>query len=127
MRGFLTCLTLVCLVASTPLHAHDGDDHQAQFGGTVIESGHHHLEVVARDGVLEVHVGGEHGTPEMVSQATATASVLAEGRKVDVELKPDGGTALKGALPFKSAKGAVVVITLRMPQHDPEQVRLKLE
>lgn len=127
MRTFLTCSLLGCLIASTPIYAHDGDDHQAHFGGTVVESGHHHLEVVARDGMLEVHIGGEHGTPEMVSQATATASVLAEGRKVDVELKPDGGTTLKGAWPFKEAKGAVVVITLRMPQHDPEQVRLKLE
>lgn len=109
-------------------HDHDHDhEHAAQHGGVVAESGHHHLELVAKDGTLTLYIGGEHDAAETVSKASATAAVLSEGKKVDVELKPDGEGALTGTGAFKAAKGTVVVLTLKMPDHDPEQVRLKLE
>lgn len=123
------CFVLSVFLATAPAFAEDDHDHDhtPKFGGVVTESGHHHLELVAKDGTVELHIGGVHGIPEMVSKATATASILSKGKKVDVELTPSEGTVLKGSGPFEATKGAIVVLTLRMPDHDPEQVRLKLE
>jgi hypothetical protein len=127
MRTLYTFAFIVLLAFASV--AEDDHDHAPRFGGVVVESGHHHLEVVARDGAIELHVGGVHGTPEMVAGATATAAVLSEGNKIEVELKPHGntGTVLTGTGPFKAAKGTIIVITLKMPEHDPEQTRIKLD
>jgi hypothetical protein len=125
------CLAFAVLLAMSPAAADDGSDHDhehtPQFGGVVVESGHHQMEVVAGDGTIALHIGGEHGNAETVAGAAATAAVLSGGKKVDVELKPDGGTVLKGSGPFKAGKGTTIVITLRMPDHDPEQVRVTLD
>ena len=130
MKRHVGVLTALIFALAVPAWADDDHDHEhaAQHGGVVAESGHHHLELVAKDGALTLYIGGVHGTEEMVSKASATAAVLSEGKKVDVELKPAGnGPVLTGTGPFKAANGTVVVLTLKMPDHDPEQVRLKLE
>lgn len=105
-------------------HPHD---HAAQHGGVIVESGHHHLEVVAKDGSLEVYVGGEDGQPEDVKGAAATATVLSAGKKTEIQLAPDAGNVLKGAGSFTAGKGTTIVITLTMPDHKPEQARVKLD
>jgi hypothetical protein len=128
MKVFKSMVLALAAVALTIPHAIvAAHEDAAQHGGVVVDSGHHHLEIVAKDGVIELYVGGDHGTPEMVSDAKASAAVLSEGKKVDVELKPDGETVLKGTGDFKVAKGSTIVITLTMPEHEPEQVRVKLD
>lgn len=119
---------LLCMSLAPAWAADDHDhDHASKHGGIVVEAGHHHLEVVASDGALELHVVGEDGAPESVEGATATAAVLSQGTKTDVSLAPAGAATLKGSGAFKAGKGTVIVITLKMPDHEPEQVRLKLD
>jgi hypothetical protein len=117
------------LVTAAP--AIGGEDqphrHTAQHGGVIVESGHHHLEVVAKDGSLEVYVGGEGNEPEEVKDATASATILSGGKKADIQLAPDAGNLLKGAGSFTAGKGTTIVITLMMPGHKPEQARVKLD
>lgn len=128
-------LTIVTLLLAAAVPAWGGDDHDhghghhhdAKHGGVVLESGHHHLEVVARDGTLEVYVEGEDGKAEDLAGAKATAVILSEGKKFDVTLAPGDGGALKGTGAFKATKGTTFVITLTMPDHAPEQVRFKLD
>jgi len=116
------------LAAVTPAFAHENDPHyQSQHGGVVVESGHHHLEIVAGDGVLTVHVVGEDGKPEDVEGAKASATILSEGNKVDVQLAPEKDGVLKGVGGFKAASGTIIIVTLRMPDHKPEQARIKLD
>jgi hypothetical protein len=114
------------LVTAVPAIGHE-HPHTPQHGGILVESGHHHLEVVARDGALEVYVEGEDGQPEDVKDAAATATVLSVGKMEDVQLKPDGGNFLKGSGSFTAGKGTTIVITLTMPGHKPEQARIKLD
>jgi hypothetical protein len=102
-----------------------GHDHSGKRGGLFAESGHHHLELVAKDGTLELYVDTEEGKPEDIAGAKATATVLSGGKKVDVTLAPADG-AMKGAGEF-TAKGSTIVISLTMPDHKPEQVRFKVE
>jgi hypothetical protein len=117
---------LAALFVLSPASAEDA--HQAaKHGGVVVESGHHHLEIVAKDGSVEVHVTGEDGKPEDIKDAKASAAVLSEGKKIDISLVPDGANALKGTGIFKAVKGTTVVVTLTMPGHQPEQSRIKLD
>jgi hypothetical protein len=120
-------ISILALIVASAASAHAAGDHAGKYGGKVVESGHHHLEVVAKDGGLEIYVEGEDGKPEDVSKAKATAVVLAEGKKHDVELTPAAGNLLKGSGSFKAAKGTTIVITLTMPDHKPEQARITLD
>jgi hypothetical protein len=105
-------------------HAHD---HSAKHGGVVEHTGHHHLELVAKGGTLELYVTHEDGEAEDASAAKASATVLADGKTEQVALTPVGGNALKGSGSFNAGKGTTVVISLSMPDHEPEQVRFKLD
>ena len=127
MQRLPTLVFAFLVAAIVPVWADDDHHHTSEHGGIVVDAGHHHLEVLAKDGVLEVHVEGEDGKPESVAGAKATAAVLSDGKKVDVELAPSGDHTLKGSGDFKAGKGTVIVLTLRMPDHEPDQVRLKLD
>lgn len=117
-----TVLTLASAAFAEGQHSHAG-----KHGGKVVESGHHHLEVVTKDGAIEIYVEGEDGKPEDVKDATAKATILSEGKKEDVILSPGDAHALKGTGTFKAVKGTTIVITLTMPGHDAEQARIKLD
>jgi hypothetical protein len=117
----------MALALTSPVVAGDDHTHAGKHGGKVVESGHHHVEVVTRDGALEVYVTGEDGQPEDVKGAKAKAVVLSEGKKEDVTLAADADNALKGQGSFKATKGTTIVITLTMPGHAPEQARIKLD
>jgi hypothetical protein len=127
MRMLFT-LAFALVVAATGTAAWTADDHthEAKHGGVFVDNGHHHYEIVAKDGELVVYLTHEDGTAQSAAGAKATAAVLTDGKKVDVALQPDGET-LKGSGNFKSGKGTVIVLTVTMPEHEPEQVRVQLE
>jgi hypothetical protein len=101
---------------------------EAKHGGKVVEtSGHHLIELVPGDGTLEVHVTNEDGTPETVADATGTATILSGGTRQEIALTASGDTSLKGAGSFKPKAGTIIVVTLKMPGHKPEQARFKLD
>lgn len=102
-------------------------DHSAKHGGLVEHTGHHHLELVAKGGTLELYITHEDGDAEDASAAKASATVLADGKTEMVTLAPAGGNALKGSGGFNAGKGTTVVISLSMPDHEPEQVRFKID
>ncbi len=122
----MTIAALALLLATLPATAADDHDHAPEHGGKLVESGHHHLEVVAKDGVLEVYVEGEDGQHEDVAAAKATATVLSGGKAETIQLAPADGV-LKGSGSFKAVKGTAIVITLTMPDHKPEQARITLD
>ena len=127
MHRLFSILVAALAVAAAPALAAEDHDHSSKHGGVIAESGHHHLEIVARDGMLEIYVDGEDGKPEEVAGAKAAAVVLSEGKKVDVALAPGAGNVLKGTGSFKAGSGTTIVITLTMPDHAPEQTRIKLD
>ena len=119
---------LVLLTATTSTFAGTDHVHEAKHGGLVVAtSGHHNVELVAADGVLQVYLTDHDGAAEDVGRAKATATVLSGGKKEQVTLVPESGNLLKGTGGFKSGKGTVVVITITMPDHKPEQARFKLD
>ena len=126
-RTTLGALTLAAALAAGSVLAAEKHSHAGKHGGKLVESGHHHVEIVAKDGSLEVYVNDEDGKPEDIADANASAAVLSEGKKIDVVLAPDAANFLKGTGTFKAVKGTTVVVTLTMPGHQPEQSRIKLD
>jgi hypothetical protein len=119
---------IAALIACAPAaYAHEDHAHAAKHGGKIVESGHHRLEILVRDGALEVYVDGDGGHAEDVQNSKATAAILTHGKKQDVVLTPDQGNFLKGTGSFKIAKGTTIVVTLTMPGHEPEQARVTLD
>lgn len=127
MKNLMSALA-ASLLLTLPASAHEDHKHGGpQRGGVIVDSGHHVLEVVAKDGTIEVFVAGEDGKPEETAGAKATAVILSGGKKSDVTLAPGEGSVLRGTGEFKAAKGTTIVLTLTMPGHEPEQSRLKLD
>lgn len=128
IRRFVSSLAALALGATLAVadegHVHD---HDPKHNGIVEHSSHHHLELVAKDGSIELYVTDESGAAEDASAAKATATVLADGKTEQVALTPAGDNALKGAGDFKASTGTTVVISLTLPGHEPEQVRFKLD
>jgi hypothetical protein len=112
-------------------HDHDhkakAHDHGAKHGGLVQHTSHHHLELIAKGGTLEIYVTHEDGDAEDTAGAKAQATVLADGKTEKVELAPAGGNGLKGTGGFNAGKGTTIVVSLSMPGHEPEQVRFKID
>lgn len=120
---------VACLmVAALPALAHEDHTHgKARDTVHRVDSGHHHLDVVFKDGTLSVLVTGEDGKPEDTAGAKAVAVVLSGGATSQVILEPAGDNMLTAKGPVAAAPGAVVVLTLTMPGHAPEQSRLTLD
>jgi hypothetical protein len=127
LRQLSTALVLGLMLTTGAL-AETDHGHGAKHGGLVAATtGHHNVELVAADGLLQVYLTDHDGGPEDVKGAKATATVLSGGKTEQVTLMPDAGNFLKGSGDFKAGAGTVVVITLTMPDHKPEQARFKLD
>lgn len=123
---FIALVFGLALASST--YAETNHGHVAKHGGLVAStSGHHNVELVATDGLLQVYLTDHNGAPEDVKSAKATATVLSGGKTDQITLTHESGNLLKGTGDFKAGPGTVVVITLTMPDHKPEQVRVKLD
>ena len=129
LRPLIVALILALAFGTSARAETDHDhDHVGKHGGVITESsGHHSMELVASDGLLQIYLTDHDGGPEDVKGAKATATVLSGGKKTDVTLSPDTGNFLQGTGDFKAGPGTVVVITLTMPDHEPEQARFKLD
>jgi hypothetical protein len=108
--------------------ARDHPPSEPKHGGIVVEtSGHHFVELVASGDSIEVYVTHDDGEAEDTQDAKATATILAGGKKQDIALAPAGLNSLKGSGVSGLGPGAVVVVTLTLPGHKPEQARFTLD
>lgn len=145
MKRFTIAVAAAAIAASFAFvqagHAHDGHDHDhdraageakahdhsAKYGGIVEHTEHHHLELVATDGELVVYLTTEAGDPEPVDGAKASATVLSEGKTVQIALTSAGDNKLQGTGAFKAGSGTTVVVNVSLPNHETEQVRFRLQ
>ena len=127
--GLAAMLTASALVFAHEDHADHGHahDHEPKHGGILVHSGDYHLELVAEDGALRLYVTDEHGKPETIAGAKATATVLSDGKTEAVTLAPAGENRLDGSGSFTTGKGTTVVVTLSVPDREAEQARFRLD
>ena len=127
LKRLFAAVAALSLIPAYALAEEGGHSHAGKHGGLKADSGHHHVELVAKDGSIEFYVEDEKGTPESLKDAKASATLLVDGKKIDIKLAPaDDGSLFKGTGDFKAIKGSVAVITLTMPGHKPEQSRFTL-
>ncbi len=109
-------------------HTKAGAPVESKHGGKVVETnGHHRLELVTNGRAIEIYVTHDDGEPENVKDAKASATVLADGKTEKIELAPEGANLLKGTGALEIGPDTVIVVTLTLPDHKPEQARFKLD
>jgi len=79
-------------------------------GGTLVDAGTHHVELVTKDTSVEVYLSDASDAPVLSEGFKGTAILIVEGKPQRVVLEPSGGSQLLGraAAPVASpVKGAV--------------------
>lgn len=107
MRYRLLVLT-AALAATASAHAHE--PRIGPNGGTLVDAGTHHVELVANDTSVRVYLSDAADAPVSSDGFAGTAILLVGGKPQRVALEPSGGSELSGeaAAPVPSpAKGAV--------------------
>ena len=127
MKRYTPLFLATVLALASPALAEGEHSHAGKHGGKIVDTGHHHMEIVVKDGSLEVYLAHEDGDAEDIKDAKAKATILSEGQKQEIDLVPDPANFLKGSGTFKAVKGTTIVVTLTMPGHKPEQARIKLD
>jgi len=116
------------LVYSSALLAKDKDHHpDPRHGGVVAEAGAFHLELVAKEKTLTLHVYGHDDKPVDAAKAKAQANVFSEKDKGTVALAPAGGNVMKGETAFALRSDSKIVLSFTPPQGKTEQVRFQLD
>ncbi|MFE1597871.1 hypothetical protein [Methylobacterium sp. ID0610] len=81
------------LLLALPVCAHDST---GRNGGRVTDAGRYHLELVARDRIIEVYVLDGNETPLPATGFRGTAILVVNGRPARIALAPDDAGKLTG-------------------------------
>lgn len=120
-------LIAAVLVLSPNLHAKDKDHHpDPRHGGVVEEAGEYHLELVAKDKALMLHVYGHDDKPVDAAKSKAQANVFSGKDKGTVVLAPAGGNVMKGEAAFAIRTDAKIVLSFTPAQGKTQQARFQL-
>ncbi len=120
-------LVALSLVLAVPAFAHqDSKFIKGPNGGHIVDAGggKQHWEMVAAGGDLFLYVTDKDEKPVDTTGGAAEAQVLLGGKTYTVALAPAGGHTLKGAGPFKAAKGMRVIVTTTKVAGESFQARL---
>ena len=82
-----TLLTDALLALAVPALAHAP---KPKHGGRVVEAGDYHVEMVAKDGVVEVHVIDHNDKPVTISGFKGLAILAVGGKSQRIVLEPAG-------------------------------------
>lgn len=123
----LSLIAAVTLALAPPLWAKDKDHHaDPKHGGVAAEAGKYHLELVAKDKTLSLHVYGHDDKPLDAAKARAQANVFSGKDKGNVALTPAGGNVMKGEAAFAIRPDAKIVLTFTPAEGKAEQARFQL-
>lgn len=95
-------------------------------GGHIVDAGggKQHWELVASGGDLMLYVTDKDEKPVDTTGGAAEAQVLIAGKNYTVALAPASGNTLKGAGPFKGAKGMRVIVKTTKVAGESFQARM---
>lgn len=132
----LKTLAAILIMVAPPIalsiaSAHAHEVVSGPNGGPIVDLGSHHLELVARNGHIELFVTDAKGAPVNVANASANLVILAGTKKLTATLAPDGARAENGilaadlALSDRGPYTIVAVVTLSSAK--PLQGKFKIE
>ena len=105
-RLFIASAVAVAAFAGSPAFA---EVLTPMHGGQVVEVNERHIELVAKEGAVEVFVADHNNKPIATEGASGKATQIVDGKKVEVTLAPGGGNKLAGASPLPNPKASTVV------------------
>ena len=106
-----------------PVWAHTDESLDAMLsphGGQVRAAGPYHLELIAKDGALVLHVT-DHAWQEIHTdggEGKATIQQGKSGSKITVKLEPSQQNKLMGNAEFHVTPETVIVVFVKLPEQD---------
>ena len=116
------------LIIFQPVWAHTDESLDAvssPHGGQVRAAGPYHLELVAKDGDLVLHVTDHAGQEIHTDGGEGKANVQQDkdGSKITVKLEPSQNNMLKGSGDFQVNPETVIVVFVKLPEQDAYAAR----
>lgn len=129
MRKLLAAVLIVTATAvALPAGAHSEqhfDNIDTPHGGQMRMAGPYHLELVTKDRELVLYVTdhGDNNVPTEGGIGKATIQTGKSKEKTAIKLAPAGENTLKGTGEFTLTPETVVVVFVKLPDHEAQSVR----
>lgn len=123
MSRFLISALLLAGLAliPSPAFAHGGP--VGPRGGMQVHAGPLHQELLVADNVLTFNIYTMQSVPVPTDGATGTATLLVDGKPVQVALKPAGGNSLTAPWPQPLRPGTRIATIVTLAGKGPIQAR----
>jgi hypothetical protein len=92
-RSLAFGLLLGAVLAASPASAHDP---KPRHGGAIVIAGTYHVELVVKDGQVDVYLMGHDDKPVAVTGRKGVAILMAGGKSVRIPLEAVGSERLSG-------------------------------
>ncbi len=124
MKGsIIAAVLVVSLILFHPVWAHTDESLDAMpspHGGQVRAAGPYHLELVAKDGELVLHVT-DHAWKEIHADGGEGKATIQQGKagsKITVKLEPSQQNMLTGNGEFQVNPETVIVVFVKLPEQE---------
>ena len=127
-KSIIAAVLAAPLIILQPVWAHTDESLDAMpspHGGQVRAAGPYHLELVAKDGELVLHVTDHAGQEIHTDGGEGKARIQQDktGSKITVELEPSQQNMLKGSGEFQINPETVIVVFVKLPEQDAYAAR----
>jgi hypothetical protein len=127
-KSIIAAVLAAPLIMFQPAWAHTDeqlDTMSSPHGGQVRAAGPYHLELVAKDGELVLHVSDHAGQEIHTDGGEGKARIQQDktGSKITVELEPSQQNMLKGSGEFQINPETVIVVFVKLPEQDAYAAR----
>lgn len=127
-KSMATVLISVALAVSLPAGAHTDeyfDSNSAPHGGQMRMAGPYHLELVTNEKEVVLYVT-DHSDNKVNTEGGVGKAAIQIGKakpKTSVKLAPAGDNMLRGSGDFSVTPETVVIVFLKLPEHEAQSVR----
>ena len=127
-RSITVAVLFATLIVSQPVWAHTDESLDAMpsaHGGQVRAAGPYHLELVAKDGELVLHVTDHANNEINITGGEGKANIQQgkAGSKIKVRLEPSQNNILAGSGEFQINPETVIVVFVKLPEQDAYAAR----
>ena len=122
-KSIIAAVLAAPLMMFQPVWAHTDESLDAipsPHGGQVRAAGPYHLELIAKDGELVLHVTDHAGQEIHTDGGEGKANVQQDkdGSKITVKLEPSQNNMFKGSGEFQINPETVIVVFVKLPEQD---------
>ena len=120
LRSLTLAALLAILLPALPASAHDP---KPRHGGAIAMTATYHVELVVKDGQVDVYLVGHDDKPVAVTGRKGVAILMAGGKSVRVPLEPVGSERLSGKSADARPAAAKGVVQITEPAGGTIQAR----